>query len=31
MEDTRYNHVLEEYPQGRPVYLDGNQLIAYRY
>ena len=31
MEDTRYNHVLEEYPQGRPVYLEGNQLIAYRY
>ena len=31
MEDTRYNHVLEEYPQGRPIYLDGNQLIAYRY
>ena len=29
--ETRCNHVLEEYPQGRPVYLEGSKLISYRF
>lgn len=30
LESTRFNHVLEKYPQGRPIYLDGSKLINYR-
>ena len=29
-ESTRFNHVLEKYPDGRPIYLDGSKLINYR-
>ena len=30
LEETKYNHVLEPYPQGRPIYIEGNKLIEYR-
>lgn len=30
LESIRFNHVLEKYPQGRPIYLDGSKLINYR-
>lgn len=31
IERTRFNHVLEKYPEGHPIYLEGSQLINYRY
>ena len=30
LEETKYNHVLERYPQGRPIYLEGIKLLKYR-
>lgn len=31
IERTRFNHVLEKYPEGHPIYLEGRQLINYRF
>ena len=31
IERTKFNHVLEKYPEGHPIYLEGRQLINYRF